>query len=268
LSIFKLPEVHPKERRKLFEREFLRSLRRASHLITVSKAIQDEVVKEFSWPVDRITSIAHGVSERFAPRLPVDLVTVLDRLALRPDRYMLCVSTIEPRKGIDRLLEAYGGLAPECRKRYPLVIVGDRGWLSDGIHESMDRAQRAGWLRYLGYVDEADLPSIYAGARAFVYPSIYEGFGLPILEAMASGLPVLTSNCSSLPEVSGGAAILVEPLDVDALRLGIERVIQDEPWRAAARERGLKIAAKHTWDRCVERTLAVYQKVEGSAGSA
>jgi glycosyltransferase involved in cell wall biosynthesis len=252
----------------VFEREFFSSLRRASHLITVSKAVRDEIVKELSWPVDRITAIAHGVSKDFAPRPEADLSAVLDALGLRPDSYVLCVSTIEPRKGIDCLLQAYADLAPEWKKRYPLVIVGDRGWLSEGIHASMDQAQRQGWLRYLGYIDEANLPSIYAGARAFVYPSIYEGFGLPVLEAMASGVPVLTSDCSSLREVSGGAALLVEPRDVDALRRGIERLIQDEPWRLAAREQGLLVAAKHTWERCVERTLNVYQDVERSAGSA
>jgi glycosyltransferase involved in cell wall biosynthesis len=268
LSILKFPETHPMERRKVFEREFHTSLERASHLIAVSKAVRDEIVEEFSWPIDRITPIPHGVSKVFAPRPYSDLAPSLERVGLRSDEYVLCVSTIEPRKGIEGLLEAYSGIAAGSRRRYPLVIVGHRGWLSESILEVMDAAQRAGWLRYFGYVDEAELPFIYAGARAFVYPSIYEGFGLPVLEAMASGVPVLTSNCSSLSEVTGGAAILVEPLDIDALRLGIEKVTQDERWRAAARQRGLQVAAEHSWDKCIDSTLAVYQKVGGVEGRA
>jgi glycosyltransferase involved in cell wall biosynthesis len=268
LSVFKFPDTHPEARRRQFEQEFFSSLRRASHLITDSEAIRREVIESLSWPAGRITAVPLGVSDRFAPQSWSEAPAVLRSAGLKANAYVLCVSTLEPRKGIGRLLQAYRGLPDSLRCRYPLVLAGNEGWLNDAILAAIGAAKQEGWLRHLGHVGEADVPPLYSGARAFVYPSVYEGFGLPVLEAMASGVPVLTSNCSSLPEVSGGAAFLVDPLDVDALRLGIERVIQDEPWRALARERGLQVAREHSWDRCVERTLAVYQKVDRSSGTA
>jgi glycosyltransferase involved in cell wall biosynthesis len=145
------------------------------------------------------------------------------------------------------------------------VLVGGRGWLSEKLHASIDRYQAEGWLRYLGFVPDEDLPALYAGARMFAFPSVYEGFGLPVLEALASGIPVVTSNRSSLPEVAGGAALLINPDDVDALREGIHKALEDDPWRATARALGLQVASAHTWERCTEQTLAVYRHVAGSS---
>lgn len=268
LSVFRFPETHPSARRRHFERRFLGSLERASHVITDSEVIRKEVIERFSWRADRITAVPLGVSDRYAPHQSGIDPAILRDSGLQANGYVLCVSTLEPRKGIDSLLHAYRGLPVSLRSRYPLVLAGGQGWLNGAILTAINQARHEGWLRHLGYVAEANLPHLYAAARAFVYPSIYEGFGLPVLEAMASGVPVLTSDCSSMPEVSSGAALLVAPLDAGALRLGIERVIEDEPWRAVARQRGLQVASEHSWDRCIERTLAVYQKVDRSAGSA
>jgi alpha-1,3-rhamnosyl/mannosyltransferase len=133
--------------------------------------------------------------------------------------------------------------------------------LSDSVHETIARARQAGWLKYLGFVDEATLPLLYAGARAFAYPSIYEGFGLPVLEAMASGVPVLTSDKSCLPEVGGTASLLIDPDDTTAFRDGLERLLDDETWRQPAIARGLARAGELTWEACVERTIAVYRQL-------
>ncbi|MFC7206844.1 glycosyltransferase family 4 protein [Comamonas endophytica] len=148
----------------------------------------------------------------------------------------------------------------------PLVLVGGTGWLSDDLHATIERLAAQGWLRYLGFVPEADLPALYAGAQAFVYPSIYEGFGLPVLEAMASGVPVVTSIFTSLPEVTQGAARLVDPDDIDALALGIHTALCDEAWRATACETGLEKARNFTWSRCVEQTIDVYRQVAARNG--
>jgi alpha-1,3-rhamnosyl/mannosyltransferase len=261
LSVLRFPQTHPAARVKQFERDFAPTLKRASHLITDSKAIRDEVIDLFGWPAEKIAVIPLGVSNLFRPRSMADVRATFPGTEEVAGRYVLCVSTLEPRKGVDRLLQAYSALAAQLRYAFPLVIAGGKGWLNCEIHSRIEKAQSEGWVKYLGYVDESELPALYAGARAFVYPSIYEGFGLPVLEAMASGVPVLTSNCSSLPELSERAALLVDTLDIDALKMGIERVVLDEPWRAAACKSGIEIARGYSWERCVDRTVDVYRKI-------
>lgn len=264
LSVFKYPETHPAERLRHFEQSFASTLSRASHLITDSEAIREEVATFFGWAKEKITAIHLGVPEEFQPYQAELHVEPLDRLGLNPDSYCLCVSTLEPRKRIDRLLDAYVQLPIKIRSKYQLVLAGSSGWLNDSLQKKIRRGEDEGWLRYLGFVSESSLPALYAGARAFFLPSLYEGFGLPILEALASGVPTLTSNCSSLPEVAGGAAWLVEPDDHDALREGIEKVICDDQWRELARMTGLKVAEEMTWDRCARQTFGVYTSINGT----
>ena len=261
LSVFKYPETHPLERIKHFEREFTDSMARAAHLVTDSEATRLEVMSFLAWPAEKITAVPLGVSSQFAPASDAALAPCLAKYGLTFKRYALCVSTLEPRKKIANLLQAYQSLPPQVREQYPLVLVGGAGWLSDALHQEIDRLAGQGWLRYLGFLPEADLPALYAGARAFVYPSIYEGFGLPVLEAMASGVPVVASIYSSLPEVTQGAAQLVDPDDIDALALGIQTSLCDEPWRATACKTGLAVAQSFTWSRCIDRTVDVYKKV-------
>lgn len=261
LSVFKHPETHPLERLRHFEREFTCSMARASHLVTDSEATRLEVISFLAWPADRITAVPLGVSSQFAPASGAVLAPRLAKYGLVFKRYSLCVSTLEPRKKIANLLRAYQCLTPQVREQYPLVLVGGVGWLSEILHQEIDRLAAQGWLRYLGFVPEADLPALYAGARAFVYPSIYEGFGLPVLEAMASGVPVVASIFSSIPEVTQGAAQLVDPDDIDALALGIQMGLCDEHWRSNASRNGLKVAQSFTWGRCIDQTVNVYARV-------
>lgn len=260
LSVFKYPETHPIERIRHFEREFKDSMARASHLVTDSEATRREVIEFLAWPEDKITAVPLGVSPQFAPASAAALAPCLAKHGLTFKRYALCVSTLEPRKKIANLLQAYECLPLQLRNQYPLVLVGGAGWLSEALHERIDRLAAQGWLRYLGFVPEADLPALYAGAHAFVYPSIYEGFGLPVLEAMASGVPVVTSIFTSLPEVTQGAALLVDPDDIDALTSAIQTSLSDEAWRATACETGLATARNFTWSRCVDRTIDVYRQ--------
>ena len=261
LSVFRYPDTHPAKRLAHFEREFEQSLKRAAHLITDTETVRQEVIEFCKWPADKITAVPLGVSSAFTPRSPELISSVLSAYGLSPGAYSLCVSTIEPRKKIDRLLAAYASLSQNVRSRYPLVLIGEQGWLSDALHDEIDKAKRQGWLHYLGFVSEPEMAALYAGARAFVFPSIYEGFGLPVIEAMASGVPVVTSNRSCLPEVSQGAALLVDPDDVDALRAAIQRSLEDDLWRASAIAAGLRVAGELPWDRCVQKTLGVYAKV-------
>lgn len=260
LSVFKYPETHPIERIKQFEREFTKTISRAAHLITDTETTRQEVIEFLSWPVDKITAVPLGVSADFKPRSEEMLTPYLNNLGLTANSYSLCVSTMEPRKKIGNLLQAYQRLPHDTRQHMPLVLAGGAGWLSDALHDEIERCSRQGWLQYLGFVPEADLPLLYAGARLFVYPSAYEGFGLPVLEAMASGTPVVAANVSTLPEITHGAAILTNPDDIEKFANDIERALYDCSWIASTKALGLKVASEYSWERCVQQTVSVYKK--------
>lgn len=263
LSVFKYPEAHPLERIRHFERDFFNSIRRASHLITDSEATRAEIIDFLAWPAEKITAVPLGVSSSFLPASLSQIAAILEKYHLDYKNYGLCVSTLEPRKKILNLLQAYERLPLDVRAKYPLVLIGGRGWLSDDLHQKIERLSSQGWLRYLGFVPETELPALYAGAHSFFYPSIYEGFGLPVLEAMASGVPVVASKFTSLPEVTQGAALLVDPEDIDALTEAVHKNISDDDWRRTAHKTGLAVSRNFTWDRCVEKTVDVYRKTIG-----
>lgn len=261
LSVFRYPMMHPAERVRQFSEKFSESLSRASHIITDAETVKQEIVETMGVRPDDITAIHLGIGEEFHPREGAELLRRLGEYGLTPSTYALCVCTIEPRKKILELIHAWRDLPHAIRSRWMLVISGGRGWLSDEIEAAMDRGEREGWLRYLGYVRAEDLPSLYAGASLFVYPSTYEGFGLPPLEAMASGVPTIVSNASCLPEVTQGGAMLIDPNHHHSLVDGIERGLTDEKWRATAAAEGIRIAQSYSWQRCAEKTVDVYQAV-------
>jgi len=259
LSVLKYPETHPVERVKQFERSFSQTLKIASHLITDTETVRQEVIEFLGWPSDKVTAVHLGVSQRFIPRTSSEISPILQRYGLNAGNYSLCVSTIEPRKKIDRLLEVYARLPAYLLESNPLVLVGGKGWQSEHLHKLVVKGVKAGWLHYLGFVPDQDLPELYAGAKLFIYPSIYEGFGLPVIEAMASGVPVITSNCSCLPEIASGAARLVNPDDSAALSEMIDESLNDDIWRQQAVSKGLEVAVRYNWDDCISRTVEVYK---------
>ncbi len=261
LSHVLCPQFHPQARVDFMNLAFEDSLRHTTHVITDTETVRQEFLQQFGWNPSRVTAIGLGVDAQYHPRSDADLQPTLHRHGLKPRQYVLYVGTIEPRKNTARLLQAYEALDPALRQAYPLVVAGGKGWKSEEVHRHMARATQQGWLHYLSYVDQADLPSLYAGAALFVYPSLYEGFGLPIVEAMASGTPVLTSNASCMPEVAGGAAALVNPLDVDDISRHMAQCLADEPWRQQASARGLARAASYSWSQCALRTLDVYRQL-------
>lgn len=261
LSIFTWAHCHPPERVKYMRKEIERTLKRADMLITDSEFTRLEVASYFNWPLDRIRAVPLASSPDFRPRAPDALAAVLGKYKLRPQGYSLYAGTIEPRKNLDALLDAYALLPQPVRRQWPLVLAGYRGWHSGQLHARIDRAVAEGWAHYLGFVEADELPVIYSGARLFVFPSLYEGFGLPVLEAMASGIPVVCSDSSTLPEVAGEAAAMCAPQDVHALSQLIAAGLEDEAWRGQARESGLRRAASFSWRRCAEQTAAVYREV-------
>lgn len=261
LSYLHYPQHHPRERILFMERHMPRTLAQAAAIICDSEFIRQEIITILGVPADKVTAVALGVDPAFHPRDPATLQPVLARYHLDGLSYLLAVSTLEPRKNLPRLLMAYARLPEALRARHPLALVGAKGWLNAELERHLAPLERTGQLRRLGYVPQDDLNALYAGAHAFAYPSLYEGFGLPLLEAMASGVPALSSDRSSLPEVAGDAALLVDPEDIDALTAGLERLLDDGGWRRSARDRGLEQARHFSWQRCVEKTVGVYQRL-------
>jgi glycosyltransferase involved in cell wall biosynthesis len=261
LSHILYPQFHPAARVDYMNLAFPQTLSRATHLITDAESVRHELIQRMEWPADRVTAVPLGVDASFRQHDVAELQPLMRRLGLRSNEYSLCVGTIEPRKNIDRLLTAYEALPSTLRRNFPLVLAGARGWRSTEIHARIARAESAGWVRYLAFVPEHELPMLYAGARLFVYPSLYEGFGLPVLEAMASGVPVITSNVASLPELVGDAAWLIDPKDTDQIAGSLQELLQNEERRCRARAAGLARSASFTWAECVSKTIAVYLKV-------
>ncbi|MCG5534673.1 glycosyltransferase family 4 protein [Ectothiorhodospira mobilis] len=258
LSVLHHPHCHPAGRVQVVARELPRTLDRAHHLITVTEAVRRELIMDHGVPPGRITAIHNGVDPGFHPRPAQALAPVMAAHGLRPGGYILCVATLEPRKNIPRLIQAHGRLPEPLRRHHPLVLAGAHGWNSEGIATAIRDAARQGRVHHLRYVPQDHLPALYAGAALMAYPSLYEGFGLPVLEAMACGTPVVTSTDPALVEVAGGAALHVSPHDTTALGAALERALEDRTWRQAARQRGLARARQLTWSRCVERTVALY----------
>ena len=261
LSVFKYPETHPAERVRSFERHFHRSLAQAHSVIVDTETVRRELIDEFSVPELKVTAVPLGVDRSYHPRDSEELKRGLSEWGLSPGGYALCVSALEPRKRIAELLRAWSTLPSRVRSSTPLVLAGSGGWLNDSIHHLIDEGVAAGWLKHLRFVPEEKLPELYAGAALFLYPSVYEGFGLPPLEAMASGTPVLVSNQSCMPEVCGEAAGYVDPDDVAGFADKIAAALANESWRKSARLQGLKRAKAFTWEQCVSRTVDVYRKV-------
>src|SRR5262249_36895896 len=168
-----------------------------------------------------------------------------------------------PRKNLPRLLEAFVALRPALRKDLALVVAGAEGWLNDSVHEQVLKLGLGESVRFAGYIDQEDLAAVYSLATVFAYPSLWEGFGLPVLEAMACGTPVLTSNVSSLPEVAADAAVMVPPCDVDAISEGLRQLLEDSGLRQRLSERGFHRAARFSWDQCARQTLSVYEGIVG-----
>jgi len=261
LSITRYPETHPAARRRYFDLAFERSLKRATKLITVSETVRLELMADYGLPADRVQAVLNGVDPVFRPMAAIDTSAVLRAHGLQHGGYTLSVATVEPRKKLDRLIAAYARLPESLRQACPLVLIGALGWLNSPVQRLIEQASAQGWLRFLGYVSQGDLPALYAGARGYAMTSIYEGFGLPVLEAMASGVPVLTSSVSCMPEVAAGAALMAHPDDIDELSEQLTRLLTDDGWRLRAVPLGLARAGELTWERCLEQTLQVYRSV-------
>ena len=255
-----LPETFTPRHRLVVRLALARVRRKADLIVVPSHAVKRDVVGRVGVPEGRVVVTPEGCEPRFRP---VRSETALSEVAARydlPPRYVLAVGTLEPRKNLTTLLQVFarlrrdGGVDPELR----LVLAGARGWLDEPIFRTVRSLGLEDAVRFPGFIDDDDLPAVYSGAALFAFPSLYEGFGLPLLEAMACGVPVVTSNISSMPEVAGDAAVLVDPRDADGLAAAIARVLRDEGLRDRLRTAGIARAREFSWEATARRTLDAY----------
>jgi glycosyltransferase involved in cell wall biosynthesis len=233
--------------------------RRAGAIITVSESSKRDIVEHYGLDPSKVTVVYEAAAPEFVPARPEAIDDVRRRYDL-PDEYLIHVSTIEPRKNLTRLVEALQRLRDEGCK-IPLLVVGGKGWLYDDFFRRLEELEVRDAVFFPGYVPSADLPLLYGAAKLAVMSSVYEGFGLPLLEAMACGTPVVSSDSSSLPEFGGEAAQYFDPYDVEAMARTLRRVWDDDGLRAEMGQQGLAQAVKFSWDRAAEETLQVYESL-------
>jgi glycosyltransferase involved in cell wall biosynthesis len=274
LSFIRDPDSAWPSLRVFLNKAVPRSVKRATHVLADSQATKNDLVELFGTPAEKITVLYSGVEARFAPvrdRAEIDRVCAKYQL---PRPFILSVGTLQPRKNYARLIEAFGqfvaahtstaplrGSAQYAACDYDLVITGGRGWLYESIFEQVKRSGLEGRVHFPGFVDEADLPTLYSAADLFAYVSLYEGFGLPLLEAMACGAPVVGSNTSSLPEVLGDAGWQVDPRSVDDIAQALTRMMSTPELRQRSIGLGLERAQLFTWDKAARELLAIYEQV-------
>nr|WP_244638497.1 glycosyltransferase family 1 protein [Pantoea agglomerans] len=243
------------------KKELHSSVSRAKILLTDSNFTKYEVSDFFDFDPERIVVAPLASSGDFLPRKEKQCQQVLEKYGLAYGQFTFFAGTIEPRKNIKNLLLAYQKLPLEMSLRFPLVISGYQGWESEELHRLFDIGSQRGWIKYLGYTDQQSLSVLFSACRAFLFPSRYEGFGLPVLEAMAAGTPVITSNVSSLPEVAGDAGLMVDPDDVDQLTQYISEIILNDSLRTELIDRGFLQNAKFSWVNCARETIKAYKLV-------
>jgi glycosyltransferase involved in cell wall biosynthesis len=260
-----LPEYRERWINRLYTSIVALAARKAAAIIAVSETTKRDVSRVLGIAPDRIRVIGNAVDAQFRP---VEDRQCLDALRARyglPPQFILYLGGFDVRKNLARLLEAYARMSPALRAAYPLVIAGRAFLLGHPLypdpHSAVERLGLDDAVRFVGEIAQEDTPALYSAATLLAWPSLYEGFGLPVLEAMACGTPVVTSSTSSLPEVAGDAARLVDPRDVDAMATAITTLLEDSDARAQLVERGLRRAAEFTWDRVAATTVDVYHSV-------
>lgn len=268
LSFVRDPDSATPELRRYLNKVVPRSVARANHVLADSQATKDDLIELYASAPDKVTVLYSGVDSRFTPeKQRAEEERIRRRYKLGHQPFILGVGTLHPRKNYSRLISAFSQIADVSRRldgrsiNHNLVIVGKQGWRFDSIIADAARLGIRTRVVFPGYADDEDLPALYRAAELFVFPSLYEGFGLPPLEAMASGTPVVTSNVSSLPEVVGDAGLTVDPTDIHALANAMSRALQDTQLRQQMIQRGLARAKEFTWLRAARQLRQVYQQV-------
>lgn len=263
MTFFTMPEVHEKLKIRYF-RFFIRAaVRSVDAIIYISKSAQNDCIALLGEPSGSYRVIPHGKDETMQPeRVPAKIERLREKYAL-PDRFVLYIGTLEPRKNLDRLVAAFAEVAARDAT-LGLVLAGKKGWMMDSLATTIKRFGLESRVVFTGFILEEEKPVLLGACIFFVYPSLYEGFGLPVLEALACGAPTITSNTSSLPEVAGDAALLIDPLKTADLASAMQTLLSDLDLQYSLRTRGLERAKQFTWQKTASATAEVYLSVLSS----
>ena|SRR5690554_1105914 len=258
LSFIHYPQYHPAERVRWLSKELPRTLDRADAIITDSDFVRSELLERYNLDDKKITRVHLGVDSRFKPYSSTETEAFLNSHGLQHGRYVLFVGTLEPRKGIDTLLGAWQQQPKHLQENFTLVLAGAAGWCNTALMERITQMQKQDKVRLLNFVDAMDLPLLYAGAAVFTYPSVYEGFGLPVLEAMASGVRVICARHSAMAEFAFDGACLNDPSSCDELAFALQMELES----TISCQSVANLVRSYTWQACAEKTLAIYQQIQ------
>lgn len=259
VSFLTLPDCHIEANRIHCLNGTLDAVKYADRIIAISNHGKTELIKYFNVDPNKIVVTHLAAKDIFFHRGTDEQDRVLEKYNI-PRNYIFTVGSFEPRKNIGTLVRAYMNLPGSIKKHHSLVIAGGKGWLNTDI-DALIASQDPSTIRRIGYVDEKDLPGLYSAAAVFVYPSLYEGFGLPILEAMSCGAPVITSNTSSMPEISGDAALFFDPTDAQQLTTLLREVLENESLRKELSRKGMERAGHFSWEKTARETLKIYEEL-------
>lgn len=260
LSFLQVPDCADAGLRRYLEQAVPHAVQRAARILADSHSTRHDLVTVLGVDAARIDVVYPGVSSAYKPVTDEALRRDVRQRYKLEQPFLLSVGTLEPRKNYSRLIQAYARARTREHLPHQLVIAGGHGWLYQSIFDTVSQLDLAAHVQFLGYVDEPDLPALYSLADGFAFPSRYEGFGIPVIEAMACGTPVVTADNSSLPEAAGDAALLVAADDTDGLALAIARLLTDDALRTTLRQRGLSHAARFTWTAAAESLLGAYAR--------
>lgn len=266
LSTEKHPDCHPKPRVRMINRAIREAAKRADHIITFSDYVRRELLALYHLPESRVSVTYLGADETYRPYSDKELEAVLMPLSLEKGAYFLSSCTLEPRKNLDRVLTAYQGYRDVVggESAHPLVLVGHPGWKSQALFQRIEKLGSASGVRYLGYVKQSQLPRLMCGARALIYMSFYEGFGLPVLEAIRAGTQVITSNDTSMSEFGSPPALLADPGSAGSI---VKRLIEVHQNRSAMAPAMNAAIHQATWEECAQRTLRIMKAISSNPDS-
>lgn len=258
LTYILYPDTMDPSNRIRLEKDMHRTTKRADYIITISESSKNDIIKYLGIDKSKIEVIYPGVDETYKKILSNYEITVVKNKYNINGRYLLYLGTLEPRKNIETIIRAYNCFKKSSKENIKLVLAGKKGWLYDSIFKMVEEYGLKEEVIFTDYIDDGDKAPLYQGAEIFLFPSLYEGFGIPVIEAMASRTPVITSNSSSLPEAAGNAAIITDPLDYKEISSSIERILNDYDLREKMINEGIKQANKFNWDISAEKLKNIY----------